>query len=485
MADSNGDPGRAGRTAFRLLWPAALACLLLVLVLEETSLIRAFGLEPGDDDAMSAGMAVETLFWVFAAFTVVRWLDLLFWQGYVQKRTGVPVPKLLVDVTSVVVYLAALIVILSFVFDLPVTGLLTTSSIVIAVVGFALRNMISDVFTGVALGVERPFRIGDWIQLQDGKVGRVAMMNWRATRMVTRDEVTVVIPNSQLATEFFSNYSTPEPFFRDEITIVLDYAVTGWRVERLLLSAVLQVLESVELPREPKVRIDTFLAHGIRWELRYWVPDYLERERIRYQVQRNILRNLHFSGIRVPGERIELHTLPREQPQEDIDFLHAIELFAPLTDDELHAIEAKMERRLFRKGDPVVREGEEGSSLFIVKEGSLNVYVEGKDGVETQVNHLAPGSFFGEMSLLTGAPRGATVVPETDTVGFEITKEVLEDIIQARPELAEQLSETLAERQLRTRQAMAELDANTAEQRRRSMATEFLSGMMNFFRLKG
>jgi CRP-like cAMP-binding protein len=307
------------------------------------------------------------------------------------------------------------------------------------------------------------------------------MMNWRATRLLTKEETTVIISNSELATGRFKNYSTPDRFFRDEIEILLDYSVTAWRAERLLKSAIWSVQEVVDVPRESEVRIKEFTESGTVWLVRFWIPDYGSLHRLRYEVQRAILRNMHFSGVHVPAQRIEWRSLPREAPQRDIDFLHAIDLIAPLTDEEILVINDQMTQHLFKRGVPVVSQGEAGHSLFVVKEGMLSVFVAGADGRETRVGSLTPGAFFGELSLLTGAPRGATVVPEVDSVGFEITKDTLAPILQRRPELAERLSEALAERQMRTREAFAALDAETGIERRASLSEEFLKGIKKFF----
>ncbi|MDW3205374.1 MAG: mechanosensitive ion channel family protein [Alphaproteobacteria bacterium] len=464
-----------------LIWPIALALIFIVAALDAGSVALALDLEPDGPEAAWLAKGLTALFWLAAAFAVQRWLRVLLWTGIVEARSGVPAPGLLIDMTAALIYIAALIIVLSFVFDLPVTGLLTTSSIVIAVIGFALRNMISDLFTGIALGVERPFSIGDWVELNDGTVGRVTTMNWRATRLLTKEETTVIISNSELATGRFKNYSTPERFFRDEIEIQLDYTVTAWRAERLLKSAIWSVPEVVEVPRESEIRIKEFTESGTVWQVRFWIPDYGSLHRLRYEVQRAILRNMHFSGVHVPAQRIEWRSLPREVPQRDIDFLHAIDLLAPLTDEEVMVINDQMTQHLFKRGVPVVSQGEAGHSLFVVKEGMLSVFVAGADGRETRVGSLTPGAFFGELSLLTGAPRGATVVPEVDSIGFEITKDTLAPILQRRPELAEHLSETLAERQMRTREAFAALDAETGIERRASLTEEFLKGIKKFF----
>lgn len=478
-----GEDGRDTSDAIALIWPVTLLLGSAVLMMEVGSIAAAFGAEPDSPHALWVSRAFQTLFWLVLAFAAHRAIRIVFWERYVGNRTGVAPPLILVQLTGLVLFVAAVFIILSFVFDVAVVGLLTTSSILLAVIGFALRTMISDLFTGIALGIERPFKIGDWIELEDGPVGRIASMNWRATRLVTREEVTVIVANSRLATEHVMNYSAPHKFFRDEILITLDYSVTAWRAERLLLSAIWAVPEVTDVPRDPEIRIKEFKENGTVWRVRYWIPDYGNLHGLRYEVQRQILRNLHFSGVHIPGEKLEMRRLPDEREMRDIDFLHEIDFLGPLTEEEIMLVCDQMEHRLFRRNVPVVEQGQEGSSLFIVKEGMLTVNVLGKDGQETRVGTLTPGAFFGEMSLLTGEARGATVLPEVDSLGFEIKKETLEPILQRRPELAEHLSRTLAERQMRTREAFAAMDAESGAKRRQSMAQEFLAKMRSFFGL--
>ena len=153
------------------------------------------------------------------------------------------------------------VILMALVYDIPVAGFLTTSGIIIAVIGFALRNLISDVFTGIALGLERPLKIGDWIEFDQGEPGRIVEINWRASRLVTADEISVVVPNSQLATAAFRNYSTAK-YWRDKFDIVLPYDITYRQAERILLSAVAQVPDSANIPRKPDVLIGDYLERA-------------------------------------------------------------------------------------------------------------------------------------------------------------------------------------------------------------------------------
>ena len=357
---------------------------------------------------------------------------------------------MLVQLTAVILAIIAFGIIMVTVFNIPVSGVMTTSGVFIAIVGFALRNMISDLFTGIALGIERPFGYGDWIQLNDGTVGRVVEMNWRSTRLLTREEISVVIPNSELALTTFKNYSKPERAWRDEFDILLSHSVTAHQAERILLSAVSQVPEITAVNKPPEIRITEYNENGTIWQVRFWVPDYASMSRLRYEVQKAVLRNMHYAGLDIPPERVLVQAPTEEDSDTRFTFLRGVDLFDELSDDEIRKLMANMNERLHLRDESIVREGDAGDSLFIVKEGLLDVNI-GTDGESITVAHLVPGSFFGEMSLLTGDPRHATVITHVDSVVYEIKQQDFEVILRARPEIARTLSEVLTERQSRNR----------------------------------
>ena len=171
------------------------------------------------------------------------------------------------------------------------------------------------------------------------------------------------------------------------------------------------------------------------------------------------------------------------EEHEDINFLHGIALLSPLTREELEELGRNMRRHLCVAGQPVVCEGEEGDSLFVVKEGTLEASSTNENGFNTIVGRLNPGNFFGEMSLLTGAPRSANVAPSVDSIVFEITRADLEPLIQKRPDMAAQLSEVLAERQMRNIQLLDGKEVKDPIETQVSLSQQFLSGIQKFFGL--
>jgi small-conductance mechanosensitive channel len=118
--------------------------------------------------------------------------------------------RLLQDLVVGVVYLGTALSILAFVFGVPIGTLVATSGVVVIILGLALQNTLSDVFSGIALTLGRPYVIGDWILLSDGTEGRVVENTWRSTHLLTAANNVVVLPNSFLAKLGLTNISRPD-----------------------------------------------------------------------------------------------------------------------------------------------------------------------------------------------------------------------------------------------------------------------------------
>ena len=390
-----------------------------------------------------------------------------------------PVPKLMRQLIGFLCWMVALIFVAGDMLTVPLGSLVTTSGMLVAVVGISLKNMISDLFNGLSM----PVKVGDWIEL-DGKLGEVVEVSWHETRVLLEEDVMVIVPNSYLVSKPIRNLSQPHPYFRDRVKITLPQEATAYQVERNLIAAARQVDAIAAMPKKPDVRISGYNEQGVEWELRYFVPNAEAASRLRYRVNRNILRNLHYSNLSLPRHLIEMRTSPLpavdSHESEELAFLGCVDLFNALTDHELETISSTMRRRLARAGEAVVLQGAVGDSLYIAREGLLSVTIA-TDGIDTDVGQIVPGQFFGEMSLLTGAPRAATVRPVVDSILYEITRDILEPVMQGRPEIAALMGDVLATRQLANQEktkSRAELD-----QAKSSIVKQLIGKISAFFRL--
>jgi small-conductance mechanosensitive channel/CRP-like cAMP-binding protein len=470
----------------RIVGPLILFALSQIANFTWPRMTAATGAEPGGIGFEIIRVAAQGSTWLAVAFVAIRLLDLLLWKGIIVRRTGVPATRLLTDLVNGIILVSALAGVIAFVLDKPVTGLVATSGVAVAVVGFALKSMISDLFSGIAITLERPFNIGDWIEITGGIVGQVKNVSWRATALMQQNGISVVVPNGRLSEMVLKVYDRPAKPWRDEIEITLGYEISAHQAERILLSAATDVPEIMAQAKRPDVKIAEFGTTGVKWRLRYWVPDYPKRGSIRYAVQRNILRNMHFAGVEAPPQRIEAFVT---QPSISAGsggtkaFLSRVSLFKMLDETEMAELAANVEFRLILAGTSLVRAGDAGDSLFVIKEGLCDVLIPGTDG-DRSVAHLKPGAFFGEMSLLTGAPRSATVRASTDSMVIEINKGAIQPILARRDVLVEAMSRVLAERQMQNDRSQIETAAaNDSQSARQSLSQQLLGRMRSFFGL--
>ncbi len=423
----------------RVIWPALLAALALAAM--------CAGLPTGWE---SEGLGVGGREIVHQGTAAVAWLSLA-WFGSrlfhaVVRGGDRPAPRLLADIIAIILFAVAGFLVLGGVFHLPVGALITTSSVVVAVVGFSVRELIADLFAGICISLERPYRQGDWLEVSEpGLIGKVVEINWRATRLVTLCDITVVIPNGVIARNKFKNYSTPKRSFRVLLPIVLDHDVSVEIARRLMLAAVREAPLAGSRP-PPDVVLDSFTSHGLCYLVRFWVSDYQIMVRARDQVLTNIHRHLRLGGVAMRHGRQDVtYTQAPSMPRADgqrITVLHQVDLFHALTDDDLNDLAEALMVRRSPAGTVVVHAGAAGNSLFVVVEGLLEV--RGEAGL---LAVLGPGEVFGEMSLLTGAPRSASVVTTTEVMVFEIFDHQLRPILHRRPELAEALGAIIEHRQ--------------------------------------
>ena len=415
------------------------------------------------------------------ASIAIALLAIRIFQFVAARRLGAPPSKLMRQIINLLVWAATLGILSATLFSVPLGSLVTTSGMMVAVVGIALKNMISDLATGLSL----PVKVGDWIEV-DGQLGRVVEVTWRATRLITRSDVTVIIPNTHLMAKPFRNFSQPEPYFRDQFRITLPVSVSSEQAERVMLGAAYQVEAVAALPVPPELRIHSFTNCGVEWELRYYVPDAERMSGIRYKVQTNLLHALRHAGIDLPATLVEWR--PAEEPLSHrmggglAAFLKGIDLFASLEDEDLTQLADKLTPKLVSAGTAVVCQGDPGDSLFVLKEGLLAVTITGSDGLDTMVGQILPGQFFGEMSLLTGAPRSATVIATSDCLAYEVGQEDLEPLLRTRQGLALRLSEVLAARQLRNAPKL-EAARQSLDERKHSLTSQIMGKINAFFRL--
>jgi small-conductance mechanosensitive channel/CRP-like cAMP-binding protein len=455
-----------------LLGPAVLAAAGMMLFVIAPLLAASLGLAPDGVVTLVLRYASGIWLWLALAWLAARCLDAMLHRVAQVSRNGVPYPRLLSDLLRAALFAAAGIIILLLVFDQPATGLITVSSVVIAVIGFALRNVISDLFSGIALGIDHPYRIGDWIETTQGSAGRVSEITWRTTRLTDRNGFVIVVPNGVVAGQRLINYSGGERDYRVALRVPLDATLPVGRAKRILLSGALDAGRQIA-GLVPDVLLSEYGDAAAVYLVRFRVPDFGREAACRDIVASRVLHALHCAGQTIQHTSIQHALVQRTGPGEvpsvpwpsaRVALLEQVDLFRSFDPAERAELAGKIRAREVAAGVVVVRQGEVGDSLYVLGEGLLDVEVA-RDGRNSVRDRIAPGEVFGEISLLTGQGRSATISAALDSVVFEIHRADLDPILRRRPELAEGLAAVMAVHQAHNDRDDAALEPPVARTR--------------------
>jgi len=392
--------------------------------------------------------------------------------------------KLVQDLLSALVYLAAAFAIIAYVFDLPVQGLLATSGAVAIVLGLALQSTLNDVFSGLVLSLSRPYRPGDWINIEGGTEGQVIEMNWRATHVLTARRDLAIVPNSTIAKSKIVNVSFPSSIHGVTVAVQLGSRTPPASGTNVLELAVLNSRSILAIPR-PTVRVVSIDAAQTGYELTFFVEQLGSAGEAQNELFDLIFRHVTAAGAHLaspkdgPFQARDEEALKKEKLGPDNVF-DLVAIFATLTPDKRAAIAAKLKPAFYEKGDTLVQPGTVLQSLFIVDNGVLSV-TRRDNGGETELLRFGPGDTFGETGLLTGASSGANIITLAPSTVYELAKTDLAPILEARPQIAQELSRALARRQAAGRAlATAELDKTEVTRR---LSTWFSERIHKLFEL--
>jgi small-conductance mechanosensitive channel len=367
---------------------------------------------------------------------------------------GMAVPRILHEIVFVIVCVAwALVRLHSAGLDLG--GIVTTSAAITAIIAFSMQETLGNILGGLALQLDKSIQIGNWVMI-DGVRGKVVEVHWRHTAVLTPSGEIVVLPNSLLMKSRVTVISTDEyPIARRNITFSTPDTVAPQQVvagvEKALREA---ALVHVAGTPAPDCVVTDFVAGTIHFTVRYWLLDQQHDAPADSNVRQHIftaLRRLEvglarpYLDVRVDGGMDGGEATARAIEQR-IQVLSALPLFSGLREDELASVAASLRVTPFMKDDVMTRQGAVAHWLYVLVQGEADVWFEPPGGVRRFVATLGPGAVFGEMGMMTGAPRSATVIARSDAECYRIDKASFATILAARPALADELAQIMSER---------------------------------------
>jgi len=414
---------------------------------------------------------------------LARTLSFVLFDVVFQRRKGREAPALLRVLLSIILYSIFLMLIYKVVLDEKGGGfeLIATSTVVSVIIGLALQDTLGNFFAGLSIHIEQPFHILDAIRIGD-MIGRVEAVSWRTTTIRTNNNTTVIFPNSRVARDPLEVYRFNN-LNRRVLHVPAPYRVAPQRVIALIRETVSSI-PNVASEKTPVVRIGDFADSSIVYEVLYWTKDYMWVPDIDAQIRQHVWYIYRRGEIEIPFP--VRHVLVEQQEpagsHQEADYeqvIDSVEIFAPLSAEEKEAVARSAVRSVYAPGELILRRGDPGDSMFVIYRGNVQVRLPSSDGNPQQVAELKPGNFFGEMALLTGEPRNADVITVSEVETLEIRKGVLQQLLDNNAALAEALSRTISERQVR----LDEYARAMPEEERRVKAKTILRRIQRFFGL--
>jgi small-conductance mechanosensitive channel/CRP-like cAMP-binding protein len=366
---------------------------------------------------------------------------------YLHHRMKGKVPSFLRDLLLLGVYLFFGGTALRVIFDINMASILTTTTLLTAAFAFAMQTSLANIISGFQIQADEAFRRGTWIWIKEKDVtGEIVNVGFRYSTVRTLEDDLVHVPNHYMTQNVVHSIGTrPDGPLPVNLKVLLDYAFPPERAKAILLD-VLRDEPGILLEPAPWVKVDGFMDSGIHYNLRFYLEEYETLLEARDRVLRRVWYAVTREGQTFPYPHREI---VRKEPAPPFrmdagairESLRRIEILSPLGEEDLDGLVPHVRLRVYGRGETVVRQGEEGDSLFIDLSGNLEVFVDGQT-----VGSLSGGDFFGEMSLLTGEKRHATVTAVDEVRLIEISKSAIGPIIRSHPSVLEGLSSALGDR---------------------------------------
>jgi len=317
------------------------------------------------------------------------------------------------------------------------------------VLGFALKEMLENLFTGMALDSEGAFHSGDWIQVgENGPIGKVYEKNWRSTKLITLKDESITVPNRLLGGEKILCFNKPDPLFARTLRVGTSYNDPPVKVKEVLRTILVRDPDVAKSP-PPRVRTIEYGDFAIMYEMKFWISDYERHMEISDSIMTQVWYAFKFYDIQIPFPIRTVHLKERDQLlKEESEISNQVEtrrrflaglnfLARHLTPRDMELLAQNSFHRQYTAGEHIVQRGEIGDALYLVMEGSCEVLLP-----NGQKRSLRPGQYFGEMGLLGARTRTADVVAGGDgALVLRVDKYCMEVLFRRYPDLLEEFEQ--------------------------------------------
>src|SRR5262245_11203164 len=415
-------------------------------------------------DLPRASGIVHTIFRVVTAVALIRLFSFAVFR-LLLPLAGKRPTRIVEDLAIVAAYVGYGLVQLRAA-GVDLGSLVTTSAILTAVIAFAMQDTLGNVLGGLAIQLDNSVQVGDWIKLDDLS-GRVRDIRWRTTLIETRNWETVLIPNSALMkgrVSILGRREDPTPAWRRTLHFILDPGVPPARVIAIVEDEMREfAIPNVARTPAPSCVLNGFDQGNLRYQLRYFLTDFVEDDTTDSMVRVHLFTSLQRAGIRMAEPQQTVHAVQRDEAHAEtvkkreltrrLEVLNSLPLFAPLSDAEKADIAERLQYAPFARGDAITKQGNAAHWLYLLAFGEAEVHYAPPGGGPQLVGTVHAGQFFGEMALINGEARSATVTAKTDIECYRLDRASFQALLRARPEVASEVRRVIGSRKSDLEQA--------------------------------
>lgn len=442
----------------------------------------------------------------FLSFVVIQLIILLTFVVLL-PRLRLAVPMIATELVAGAGYVVTLLGVLAR-HDIDLKGVLATGAVVSAVLAISMQQTLGNILGGIAVQLDGSIHEGNWIQFENGKQGRIRAIRWRHSIVETRDYQSIVVPNAWLLSNNVMILAMRDGVHAPQrcwAYFNVDYRYSPVRVCRVVDQA-LRSSPIANVSSQPgpvclcldfgKDGHESYTTYGVQ----YWIDDMGRNDSTGSRVRLRIFAALERAEIplAIPAAKqmLELHDAAHDEKHvkrradANLDAIKSIALLRSLNDEELRTLADGLRSAPFLEGEVMTRQGAIAHYLYIMTAGRAEIRTTiDPDGdgsapaITRKVAELTAPDFFGEMGLMTGAPRTADVVALTDVECYRLDKATFERVLLARPEIAVELSEKLAARRVQLFDIHKDLDEAARQARVDSETARILGAIKTFFGL--
>jgi small-conductance mechanosensitive channel len=437
-------PGRK-KTLLRKL--KSIIPYLFILLFLSTSL---FVLESGFVSHLFQSETLNNIlrlgFLFFLMVVLVKTTVFLIFDFLLGKKQQLSYPPMIKDVTVIILYIIGISLIAKFVFDIELTVILASSAVLTVVIGFALQDILGDLFSGIVLNFDESLSIGDWIKTGQYE-GKIEQFRWRSIKLRTTDNLLVLIPNRIGSKEEVERFGrADEPF-----ALRLQIGVSYKNSPDLVIRTIMEVLDSIPaILKEPEaaVMVKEFADFAIVYEIKFWLTDYSLKDPLKSEIRRKTWYAFKREDIQIPFpiRDVYIKDIRKEKsfemtPDRMIEILKKNELLNTLSREQLGNLVQDMDIRSYGEGEILINEDEVGKYFYHILAGEAEVIKGNK-----VLAKLKADDYVGEMSLFTGEKTTAEVRVKKESKILRISSEKFHETVKLNAEMARKLSQVIARR---------------------------------------